>query len=124
MRSGELVSSSPSLDPLLGAHMHAIVRRYEGIDTKRTDELTRKVGESLTPRLSKLPGFSGYFLIEAGNGVMSSVNFFDTSAQADESTRVVAEWLREEKLESLVPNPPKITGGEVIVKEMNGAPRV
>ena len=104
--------------------MHAIVRRYEGIDTKRTDELTRKVGESLTPRLSKLPGYGGYFLIEAGNGVMSSVNFFDTSAQADESTRVVAEWLREEKLESLVPNPPKITGGEVIVKEMNGAPRV
>ena len=104
--------------------MHAIVRRYEGIDTKRTDELTRKVGESLTPRLSKLPGFSGYFLIEAGNGVMSSVNFFDTSAQADESTRVVAEWLREEKLETLVPNPPKITGGKVIVKEMDGAPRV
>jgi hypothetical protein len=103
--------------------MHAIVRRYEGIDTKRTDELTRKVGESLTPRLSKLPGFSGYFLIEAGNGVMSSVNFFDTSAQADESTRVVAEWLREEKLETLVPNPPKITGGKVIVKEMNGATR-
>ena len=98
--------------------MHAIVRRYEGIDTKRTDELTRKVGESLTPRLKKLPGFSGYFLIEAGDGIMSSVNFFDSSAQADESTRVVAEWLREEKLETLVPNPPKITGGKVIVDEM------
>jgi hypothetical protein len=98
--------------------MHAIVRRYEGIDTKRTDELTRKVGESLTPRLKKLDGFGGYFLIEADNGVMSSVNFFDTSAQAEESTRVVAEWLRDEKLESLVPNPPKITGGKVIVEEM------
>jgi hypothetical protein len=103
--------------------MHAIVRRYEGIDTKRTEELTRKVGESLAPRLTKLPGFSGYFLIEAGDGIMSSVNFFDTSAQADESTRVVAEWLREEKLETLVPNPPKITGGKVIVHEMNGAVR-
>jgi hypothetical protein len=100
--------------------MHAIVRRYEGIDTKRTDELKQKVDAGLTPRLSKLPGFGGYFLIEAGNGVMSSVNFFDTSAHADESTRVVAEWLREEKLESIVPNAPKITGGEVIVKEMNG----
>jgi hypothetical protein len=100
--------------------MHAIVRRYEGIDTKRTDELKQKVNASLTPRLSKLPGFGGYFLIEAGNGVMSSVNFFDTSAHADESTRVVAEWLREEKLETIVPNAPKITGGEVIVKEMNG----
>jgi hypothetical protein len=98
--------------------MHAIVRRYEGIDTKRTDELKRKVGESLTPRLKKLEGFNGYFLIEAGNGVMSSVNFFDTSAHADESSRVVAEWLREEKLETLVPNAPKITGGKVIVEEM------
>jgi hypothetical protein len=98
--------------------MHAIVRRYEGVDTNRTDELKQKVNEKLTPKLSKLPGFGGYFLIEAGNGVMSSVNFYDTSAHADESTRVVAEWLREEKLETLVPNDPKITGGEVIVKEM------
>ena len=98
--------------------MHAIVRRYEGIDTKRTDELTRKVGESLTPRLKKLDGFNGYFLIEADNGVMSSVGFYDTSAHADESTRVVAEWLREEKLDTIVPNSPKITGGKVVVDEM------
>ena len=98
--------------------MHAILRRYEGIDTKRTDELKRKVGESLTPRLKKLDGFNGYFLIEAENGVMSSVNFFDTSAHADESTRVVAEWLREEKLDTVVPNSPKITGGKVVVDEM------
>ena len=98
--------------------MHAIVRRYEGIDTKRTDELKRKVDESLTPRLKKLDGFNGYYLIEADNGVMSFVNFFDTSSHADESTRVVAEWLREEKLDTVGPNPPKITGGKVIVEEM------
>src|SRR4030095_12586617 len=98
--------------------MHAIVRRYEGIDTKRTDELTRKVDESLTPRLKKLDGFNGYFLIEADKGVMSSVNFFDTSAHADESTRVVAEWLRDEKLEQILPNPPQITGGQAPVDEI------
>jgi hypothetical protein len=103
--------------------MHAIVRRYEGIDTKRTDELKRKVDDSLMPSLTNLPGFSGYFLIEAGDGVMSSINFFDTSAQAEESSRVVANWLREEKLETAVPNAPKITGGEVIVHRMNGAAR-
>ena len=61
------------------------------------------------------------FLIEAGDGVMSSVNFFDTSAQAEESTRVVADWLRNEKLETIVPNSPKITLGEVIVHRMNGS---
>jgi hypothetical protein len=67
--------------------MHATVRRYEGVDQGRTDELTKKLDESLVPRLSNLPGFEGYYLIEAGNGVMSSIDFFDTSAQADESTR-------------------------------------
>jgi hypothetical protein len=103
--------------------MHAIVRRYEGIDTKRTDELRRKVDERLMPSLTKLPGFSGYFLIETGDGVMSSINFFDTSAQAEESSRVVANWLREEKLETVVPNPPRITGGEVIVHRTNGSVR-
>ena len=97
--------------------MHAIVRRYEGIDSKRTDELTRKVGESLTPRLSKLPGFSGYFLIEAGNGVMSSIGFYDTVEHADESTRVATEWVREQNLEQALPNAPKITTGEVVVQK-------
>jgi hypothetical protein len=95
--------------------MHTTFRRYEGIDQTRKEELSKKVGESLLPRLSKLPGFSGYYLIEAGDGVMSSISFFDTSAQADESTRIAANWVREEKLETAFPNPPKITGGEVIV---------
>jgi len=95
--------------------MHATVRRYEGVDQSRTDELTKKVDETLLPRLSKLPGFEGYCLIEAGNGVMSSIGLFDTSAQADESTRVTANWVREEKLETALPNPLKITDGEVIV---------
>jgi len=103
--------------------MHVTMRRYDGVDQSRTDELTKKVGESLLPRLSKLPGFSGYYLIEAGNGIMSSIGFFDTSAQADESTRVAATWVREEKLETALPNPPKITDGEVIVHKTNGLVR-
>jgi hypothetical protein len=99
--------------------MHATIRRYEGIDQSRTDELIKNVGENLLPRLSEMPGFSGYYLIEAGNGVMSSIGFFDTSAQAEESTRVVSTWVRDEKLENVLPNPPKVTGGEVIVHKTN-----
>ena len=99
--------------------MHATVRRYEGVDQGRTDELVKKVDETLLPSLSKLPGFEGYYLIEAGNGVMSSINFFETSAQADESTRVAATWIRDEKLETTLPNPPKITDGEVIAHRKN-----
>jgi hypothetical protein len=101
--------------------MYATVRRYEGIDNARTDELTKKVGESLMPRLKQLPGFDGYFLIEAGEGVMTSIGLFETSAQAHESTRVAASWVREENLETALPNVPKITAGEVIAYETNGA---
>lgn len=103
--------------------MHATVRRYEGVDQGRTDELVKKVDETLLPSLSKLPGFEGYYLIQAGNGVMSSVGIFETSTQADESTRLVANWVRDEKLETALPNPPKITGGEVIAHKTNGTVR-
>jgi len=102
--------------------MHATVRRYEGVDQGRTAELIKKVDETLLPSLSKLPGFEGYYLIEAGNGVMSSIDLFETSAQADESTRVAATWVRDEKLETALPNPPKITDGKVIVHK-NGLVR-
>jgi hypothetical protein len=103
--------------------MYATVKRYEGIDASHKDELRKKVGESLAPRLSKLPGFSGYFLIDTGEGVMSSVGLFDTSTQADESTRVASEWVRDEKLDRILKNPPKVTDGEVIVHKTNGAVR-
>jgi hypothetical protein len=95
--------------------MFATIRRYESIDNARTDELVKKADETLLPSLSDLPGFNGYFLIEAGNGVMSSVGFYDTSDHADASTRVASDWVREQKLETALPNPPKITNGEVVV---------
>ena len=94
--------------------MHATIRRYDGVDQARTDELTRKAGESLLPKLSKLQGFKGYYLIEAGNGVISSLGVFETPEQADESTKLAASWIRDEKLETAFPNPPKITSGKVV----------
>jgi hypothetical protein len=97
--------------------MYATHRRYEGIDQSRIEELARKVNESLIPRLSKLPGFNGYFLMEAGEGVVKSITLFDTTSQADDSTRVAAEWLQEEKLEKLIPNPPKVIVRKVLAHE-------
>jgi hypothetical protein len=97
--------------------MYATHRRYEGIDQSGIEELTRKVNDGLIPRLSKLPGFKGYFLMEAGDGVIRSTSLFDTSSQAEDSTRVAAEWTQEEQLEKLVPNPPKVTLRKVIAHE-------
>jgi hypothetical protein len=95
--------------------MFATIRRYESIDNARTAELVKKADETLVPSLRELPGFSGYYLIDTGNGVMSSVSVFDTPEHAEESTRVASNWVREQELEQVLPNAPKITTGEVVV---------
>ena len=94
--------------------MYATIRRYEGIDTARTNEVAGKVKETLVPELRKLPGFTGYYLIEAGNGVMSSLGLFETPEQSEQSTQVVAKWITDENFTSVIPNAPKITSGKVV----------
>jgi hypothetical protein len=94
--------------------MRGTIRRYEGVDQTRTSELAKKSQDSLLPRLKELPGFNGYYLIEADNGVVSSVGFFDTAEQAEQSTRVASDWIRDEELQTAFPNAPKITEGQVL----------
>ena len=94
--------------------MHATIRRYEGVDQSRSAELTRKVNETLVPKLEKLPGFAGYFLVDAGNGVFTSLSLFETPEQSMESTKFVATWIRDEKLDTIIPNEPKITSGKIV----------
>ena len=94
--------------------MHAIIRRYDGVDQNRSAELTRKVSETLVPKLEKLSGFEGYFLVDGGNGVFTSLSLFETPEQGMESTKFVTTWLGEEKLDTILPNEPKITSGKIV----------
>jgi len=96
--------------------MHATIRRYEGVDTTRTNEVVGKVNETLVPQLRKLPGFAGYYLIEADNGVLSSLGLFQTADQGNESTKIVSKWITDENFSSAIPNTPKITSGKVVAQ--------
>jgi hypothetical protein len=96
--------------------MHATIRSYHGVDQNRTAELTTKVNETLVPQLQELPGFVGYYLVEAGNGIFTSLGLFETSEQGEESTKLVARWIRDEKLDTLMPNEPKIASGKVVAR--------
>ena len=94
--------------------MHATIRRYEGIDVSRINDVAGKVNDTLVPKLRELPGFTGYFLIEGSSGVLSSLGLFETPEQAEKSTMLVSKWITDEKFDSAIPNPPKITSGKVI----------
>ena len=94
--------------------MFATIRRYEGVDPARTSEITGKVNETLVPKLRELPGFTGYYLIEGGSGVLSSLGLFETAEQAEKSTMLVSKWITDENLKTAIPNAPKITSGKVV----------
>ena len=94
--------------------MFATIRSYHGVDQTRAAELTDKVNETLMPLLKELPGFEGYYLVDAGNGLFTSLGLFETREQGEESTKLVAKWIRDEKLDGLMPNEPKILSGKVV----------
>jgi len=94
--------------------MHATIRRYEGIDASRLNEVVRKVNETLVPKLRELPGFTGYYLIQGSGGVLSSLGLFETSEQADNSTMLVSKWITDQHLDKAIPNTPKITTCKVV----------
>ena len=94
--------------------MFATIRSYHGVDQTRTAELTDKVNETLMPLLKELPGFDRYYLVDAGNGLFTSLGLFETRQQGEASTKLVSKWIRDEKLDRLMPNEPKIMSGKVV----------
>jgi hypothetical protein len=101
--------------------MYATIRSYHGVDQKDTAELTTKVNQTLVPKLSELSGFAGYYLVDAGNGIFTSFSLFETREQGEESTKLVTRWVRDEKLDALMPNEPKITSGKVVAHMLEHA---
>ena len=92
--------------------MYATVRRYEGVTDPK--EAARVVKQTFLPLVSDIGGFVAYYWVDAGGGVMLSTTVFRDKAGAEESNRRAASVVRE-KLASLLPNPPQITQGEVVV---------
>ena len=91
--------------------MYASIRRYKSTSP---EEVLRHVKEGFVPIISKAPGFIAYYSLKAGNGVLVSVSIFETLAEADDSNRMAAEWVKR-TIAPLLSGPPEITEGEVVV---------
>jgi hypothetical protein len=100
--------------------MYAVIRRYEGADEEGLDELARRVNAEFAPRLAELEGFHAYFVLRGEGGVIASIGLFDTEESAVRSSRLSGEWIRDAGLGSVLPNPPEVTAGEVIVERLAG----
>ncbi len=97
--------------------MYATVRRYEGV----TDpgEMVRVLKEEglVEDVLRQIPGFVNYGAMDAGDGTFMTITVYEDQSNAEESNERVAEWVQQRDFGSLVPNPPQITVGEVVLQE-------
>ena len=91
--------------------MYAVVRRYDGVTD--TAEAGRRVDEEFVGILREVPGFVAYYWVDAGDGVMLSTSVFQDESGEEESTKRAAEYVRA-NLQSLLPNPPQVTAGQVV----------
>jgi hypothetical protein len=95
--------------------MDIVMREYQ-TDPASIDEITRRVEEGFVPIISGAAGFVSYTLVDFGNGDLTTFSTFEEKGQAEESVSRAAGWVRE-NLASLLPNPPRVTTGEVLLRD-------
>jgi hypothetical protein len=98
--------------------MYATIRRYDlGAGSRgmgSVTELTRRCDEELVPTLGGLDGFVAYYVVDTGNGVISSVSIFNHEAGAEEGNKLVKQFFKE-RLQGLLQANPQVTEGPAIV---------
>jgi hypothetical protein len=99
--------------------MHVAMRQYQ-VDPGSVDEIIRGVNEGLLPIIKDVDGYQAYYAVDAGGGRIASVSVFEDRAGAEESTRMAADYIRQ-NMASLFPNPPEVLQGEVVVHDAASA---
>lgn len=93
--------------------MYAVIRRYN-IHPGSSEHVLQKVNAEFVGKISQLPGFVSYHVIDAKDNTIVSVSVFDSKESADESTRLATEWVRA-NLHHQIRTAPVITAGDVAV---------
>lgn len=89
--------------------MYTVIRRYQ--DVQNTAEVARLAVEEFAPTLRDQPGFQGYWVVDAGAGVLATITVYDSEEAAAESNAASANWVQQ-NVANLVPSPPRVTSGE------------
>ena len=94
--------------------MYATIRRYDKIPSDKYDEVLRRFIVSFVPRVSKLPGFFSYYMMETEKGSIVSVSVFKDKNGAEGSNKLALDWGKD-NLGDLGTKKPKITIGKLAV---------
>ncbi len=72
--------------------MHIVIRKFY---TATPETVIAKAQDEFLPLVSKLSGFVGYQVVDAGDGVIISIGTFDSEFAATASTAASEKWIVE-----------------------------
>jgi hypothetical protein len=93
--------------------MHVTVRRYQEVRGGLDDALRRHFTDGFIPIIQKASGFIAYYALDPGDGGLVTISVFGNAAEAEESTRMAADYIRE-NLADRFSAQPEVTSGEVV----------
>jgi hypothetical protein len=100
--------------------MYVTIRQYEGVDVDAVKRMAegRADDAGMAAIASEFPGFVAYFLVDTEDGGLLAISAYLGQAEADASTDAALQYVRE-NLSSIVPNPPRLMGGEVLAHRLH-----
>lgn len=94
--------------------MYGAIRTYRVTDA---GEIARRVKDEFIALVQTVPGFVAYYVIDGGDGTLSSITIGEDSDGVEESTLRASEWIREAGLDSLIESGPEVVAGEITVEQ-------
>jgi hypothetical protein len=91
--------------------MYVVIRKFNQISSVK--EAARRAETGIGQILRQSPGFRGYYVFDAGDGVCVSVSLFDDPDSATAANEKALDWIRA-SLVDLVQGEPEIIAGEVV----------
>jgi hypothetical protein len=92
--------------------VHASVSRYRAIDV---EGLVKSVEEEFVERVRTIDGFVGYYLIDGGDGTITTITLGEIGEAVEASIVGAQRWVVE-RAAHLVEEAPEITVGDVRVR--------
>jgi hypothetical protein len=93
------------------AAMYVVIRKFNHM--RSVAEAARRAESGIGEMLKRFPGFRGYCIFDAGDGVGGSVTLFDSREEAILANEKALAWIRASLID-VIDGEPEITMGEVL----------
>jgi hypothetical protein len=91
--------------------MYVVIRKFNRMSS--VAEAARRAESGLGQMLKQTPGFQGYCVFDAGEGVGGSISLFENREAAIAANEKALTWIRA-SLTDVIDGEPEITMGEVL----------